>query len=62
MSVIGVMLGLGLLAGQPASAQIDLSGVWAPIFHEDQVERIPGPEPGDYAGLPINCAARMREG
>jgi hypothetical protein len=44
----------------PATAQIDLNGVWAPIFHEDQPERVPGPEVGDYAGLPINDAARAR--
>ena len=43
-----------------AFAQIDLNGVWAPIFHEDQPERVPGPEVGDYAGLPINDAARAR--
>jgi hypothetical protein len=51
-----------LLAGSltPAHAQIDLSGIWAPIFHEDQPERIPGPDIGDYAGLPITEAARMR--
>jgi len=57
--VIGVLL---LLAGlpRPAFAQIDLSGIWAPVFHEDQPERIPGPEIGDYAGLPITEAARLR--
>ena len=43
-----------------ASAQIDFSGMWAPIFHKDQVERIPGPDLGDYAGLPITEAGRMR--
>src|ERR1700721_1554922 len=42
----------------PAFAQLDLSGEWAPRFHEDQPERIPGPEIGDYLGLPINDAAR----
>ncbi len=44
----------------PVLAQIDLSGEWAPRFHEDQPERIPGPEIGDYLGLPINDAARFR--
>src|SRR3954470_16943364 len=43
-----------------AFAQIDLSGEWAPRFHEDQPERIPGPEIGNYLGLPINEAARAR--
>ena len=47
------------LAG-PAFAQLDPSGEWAPRFHEDQPERIPGPEIGDYLGLPINDAARLR--
>src|SRR5579872_3798800 len=44
----------------PLFAQRDLSGEWAPRFHEDQPERIPGPEIGDYLGLPINDAARLR--
>jgi len=41
-------------------AQVDFSGEWAPRFYEDQPERVPGPELGDYLGLPINAAARMR--
>jgi hypothetical protein len=49
-----------VLALVPAFAQIDLSGEWNPVFHEDQPERIPGPEIGDYLGLPITDAARMR--
>lgn len=44
----------------PLWAQVDLAGEWAPRFHEDQPERIPGPEIGDYLGLPINDAARLR--
>ena len=44
----------------PLFAQRDPSGEWAPRFHEDQPERIPGPEIGDYLGLPINDAARLR--
>ena len=48
------------LANFPLLAQIDLAGEWNPLFHEDQPERIPGPEIGDYLGLPINDAARMR--
>ncbi|HKH73634.1 MAG TPA: MBL fold metallo-hydrolase [Vicinamibacterales bacterium] len=44
----------------PASAQIDFSGEWAPRFWEDQPERVPGPELGDYLGIPISEAARRR--
>jgi len=43
-----------------ASAQVDFSGEWAPAYHEDAPERLPGPELGDYMGLPLNDAARMR--
>jgi glyoxylase-like metal-dependent hydrolase (beta-lactamase superfamily II) len=48
-------------AGQPPAANpgYDLTGEWAPRFHEDQPERIPGPEIGDYLGLPINAGARL---
>src|SRR6266513_1102978 len=49
-----------LAASVPAMAQIDFSGEWAPRFHEDQPERVAGPELGDYLGLPITDAARMR--
>lgn len=49
-----------LLAATPAYAQVDFSGEWAPRMWEDQPERVPGPELGDYLGLPINEAARLR--
>jgi len=54
------LLVLTALASVPAFAQYDLSGEWAPRFHEDQPERIPGPDIGDYLGLPITDAARLR--
>ena len=55
------LVNLPLAAGQPPASQAgyDLTGEWAPRFHEDQPERIPGPEIGDYLGLPINDAARL---
>jgi hypothetical protein len=46
-------------AALPALAQADFSGVWIPRYHEDYPERIPGPDLGDYQGLPINSAARQ---
>src|SRR5437870_13119846 len=27
---------------------VDFTGEWAPRFHEDEPERVPGPELGDY--------------
>ncbi|HLQ76467.1 MAG TPA: hypothetical protein VK210_03880 [Terriglobia bacterium] len=44
----------------PAFAQVDFSGSWVPLYHEDSPERLPGPELGDYTELPLNAAARMR--
>lgn len=58
--IAGLLVVMLTLVGRPAFAQIDLTGIWNPIFHEDQIERIPGPDVGDYLGLPINDAARMR--
>ena len=49
-----------LFSTVPAFAEMDFSGDWAPRFYEDQPERVPGPNVGDYLGLPINAAARMR--
>jgi cyclase len=51
---------LAVALGVPAFAQVDLVGEWGARYHEDQPERIPGPEIGDELGLPINDAARMR--
>ncbi len=52
------------LAGDRAWAQIDFSGEWAARLHEDQLHRndgLPGGlAVGDYTGLPINDAARLK--
>jgi glyoxylase-like metal-dependent hydrolase (beta-lactamase superfamily II) len=48
------------LIGSPMLAQYDLTGEWGARYHEDFPERIPGPELGDYLGLPITSAARLR--
>ncbi len=42
----------------PAAAQISLVGEWVGRYHEDFQDRIPGPDLGDYTGLPVNDAAR----
>jgi glyoxylase-like metal-dependent hydrolase (beta-lactamase superfamily II) len=49
-----------LLAAAPAFAQIDLTGEWSGRYHEDQEHRIPGPDLGDYLGLPLNDAGRLK--
>ena len=54
-----------LLAAGPALAQNDISGEWANLLHEDVNHRNDaiggGPRIGDYTGLPINDAARLRD-
>jgi hypothetical protein len=54
-----VALGAALAVAAPAAAQVSLVGEWSPRYHEDQPDRIPGPEPGDYTGLPITDGARL---
>src|SRR5665213_1526272 len=44
----------------PALAEIDLSGSWAAINHEDALERGGGPSPDDWAGLPFNASGRAK--
>src|SRR5688572_3859759 len=54
------LLTITLVCSFPTFAQIDPTGEWAPRFHEDNAERLGGPEIGDYLGIPINDAARLR--
>ena len=47
------------MTGTPAVAQVSFVGDWTGRYHEDQPDRVPGEEPNNYAGLPVNEAARM---
>jgi hypothetical protein len=58
-TIAGAVLLLSAPMRGAALAQVDLSGTWSPRYHEDQPERIPGPELGDYLGLPITDGARL---
>ena len=44
----------------PASAQVDLTGSWAPRLYEDYIERGPGSDLGDFTGVPM--ATKTSEG
>jgi hypothetical protein len=50
----------GAALGGQATAQANLAGVWSAGYAEDWPDRFPGPELGDYAGLPLNDANRLR--
>jgi hypothetical protein len=58
-AVAALWLLTATLASRPAFAQISLVGEWSPRYHEDQPDRIPGPELGDYTGLPLTPGARL---
>jgi glyoxylase-like metal-dependent hydrolase (beta-lactamase superfamily II) len=58
MRLLGTLM--ACVIATPAFAQVDLSGQWSGRYHEDQEHRIPGPELGDYLGLPINDAGRLK--
>ncbi len=47
------------LAAVPAHAQVNFVGEWNGRYHEDQPDRVPGEEPGDFSGVPLNEAARL---
>jgi hypothetical protein len=55
-AVVAIFVSLPL----SAYAQVDLAGQWATRQHEDSLERGGGPEVGEYQGLPINDANRLR--
>jgi glyoxylase-like metal-dependent hydrolase (beta-lactamase superfamily II) len=59
-SHLAASLLLSLLTLIPARAQVDLSGVWADRITEDSYERSGGPPLGDYQGIPLNDAGRMK--
>jgi glyoxylase-like metal-dependent hydrolase (beta-lactamase superfamily II) len=49
-----------LVISEAASAQAILAGNWNPYRnHEDEQDRGPGPDLGDYLGISLNSAARL---
>ena len=43
---------------EASPSNVSFVGDWTGRYHEDQPDRVPGEEPGDISGLPINEAAR----
>jgi cyclase len=67
MKRFGIAAVLALLAAFPPRPMVaqenspfDLTGTWRWLPYEDERDRTPGAYPGDYRGLPLNDAARMR--
>ena len=65
--VVGVRL-VAQQPGQPAAGgappppvvRTDISGDWTYTNNEDLPHRVPGPDLGDYTGLPLNDADRQK--
>ena len=59
--MIGLILtAVLLLQAADIHSATNLTGVWIANYSEDWPDRIPGPELGDFAGLPLNDADRLR--
>ncbi len=54
------LLPLAAALAFPVLAQVDLTGTWADRITEDNYERSGGPPLGDYQGIPLNDAGRMK--
>src|SRR5256885_8332513 len=59
MKKVFFLLACALAFGRPAIAQISLEGEWNGRYLEDQMDRVPGGDWGDFTGLPINEAAHF---
>ena len=59
MRKVLAVLAIAMAIGRPALAQISLEGEWSGRYFEDQMDRVPGGDWGDFTGLPINEAARF---
>ena len=57
--VVACLSGLFLM-GTPAFAQIELSGSYASVLHEDYLERGPGSPLGDFTGMPLSDEGRAQ--
>src|SRR5256885_14855602 len=56
-----VTLLCGMLAlAVPAFAQIEITGSYLPLMHEDYIERGPGSDLGDFTGVPLNDEGRAK--
>ena len=59
-ALTAIGLALTLAVASPVHAQRDISGNWTALYHEDQPHRIPGPDLGDYTGIPLSDAGRLK--
>src|SRR5947209_12323949 len=56
----GLQAGTGAGVEQVLTQSTDFAGEWVVRNWEDRLERSNGPMLGDYLGMPLNAAGRMR--
>ncbi len=54
-----LMLSMNLRAQRQTALDVDITGYWTPVLHEDGMERGNGPEIADYGGFALNDAGRL---
>ena len=54
-----LMLSMSLCAQRQTALDVDITGYWTPVLHEDGMERGNGPEIADYGGFALNDAGRL---
>lgn len=60
ITLVAPLMLLATLVPRPVLAQIDLTGEWGNRYHEDALARGAGPAIGDFSGLPLNEAGRLK--
>jgi hypothetical protein len=56
---LGLLIIIVIASVKCAFSQADINGEWAPLMHEEQMDRGPGPGPVDFTGLPLTEGARQ---
>jgi len=59
IGLAAALYGQGPAGPQAAGFDMDLTGYWTGVLHEDDLERLPGPELADYGGFALNEAGRL---
>ncbi|MEQ1949272.1 MAG: MBL fold metallo-hydrolase [Bryobacteraceae bacterium] len=57
--LLAVATAATLSAQRPTAFDVDVTGYWTPVLHEDDLERGNGPEIADYGGFALNEAGRL---
>jgi len=60
VSAAAVIAVAAVAVAAPVAAQVELTGSYSPVMHEDYIERGPGSDMGDYTGMPMSDEGRAK--